>query len=323
MPSPHRIRPSVLAILLATALAALPALADEEPVYIDVEQAKQDPDFLVQGEYLAEAWGAQVVALGDGRFKAYLLRGGLPGDGWNGEGRIELAGERDGDTTQLGGDDLAAEIRDGRMIVRGLEQSELTLSRVQRESPTLGLEPANDAVVLFDGSSADAWNGRMDEQGRLMQGATSERTFEDHFIHIEYLVPFRPHARGQGRGNSGIYMQGRYEVQMLDSFGEEPHDSYNGGIYTVAAPEPNMSYPPLRWQTYDIEFRAARFDDAGNKTENARLTVYHNGVKTHDNVEAPEPTRASPRSDEAGPGPVYLQDHGNPVRYRNIWVIER
>jgi hypothetical protein len=135
-------------------------------------------------------------------------------------------------------------------------------------------------------------------------------------------LPYQPYDRGQGRGNSGIYLQGRYEVQMLDSFGLEGKDNECGGIYEIRDPDLNMCFPPLQWQTYDIEFRQAEFDQRGKKTAPAQLTVRHNGVLIHKDVEVPRTTRAAPVGQE-GPSHefIHLQDHGNPVRYRNIWVV--
>jgi hypothetical protein len=141
-------------------------------------------------------------------------------------------------------------------------------------------------------------------------------------LHIEFMLPFMPKAQGQARGNSGVYLQGRYEVQVLDSFGLEGKDNECGGIYEVKAPDANMCYPPLVWQTYDIKFTAARFDAAGKKTANARMTVFHNGTKIHDNVEVPKATRAAPNAEGPEPGFLHLQDHGCPVRYRNIWILD-
>src|SRR5690606_10766687 len=131
--------------------------------------------------------------------------------------------------------------------------------------------------------------------------------FGDHKIHIEFLLPYKPEARGQGRGNSGIYLQGRYEVQMLDSFGLEGRDNECGGIYSVAKPKVNMCLPPLVWQTYDIDFTAARYDAEGKKTANARITVHHNGVLIHDDIELPHATTASRLKEGPEDGPIYLQ----------------
>ena len=151
-------------------------------------------------------------------------------------------------------------------------------------------------------------------------GIVSRETYNDHRVHVEFRTPFMPDKRGQDRGNSGVYLQGRYEVQVLDSYGLEGMDNEAGGIYTISPPRINMCYPPLQWQTYDIEFHAPRYDDAGNKTEHAKLTVWHNGVLVQDGTEASYFTAAHVGGVMSEPGPLHLQDHGNPVWYRNIWV---
>lgn len=150
----------------------------------------------------------------------------------------------------------------------------------------------------------------------------SKKKFTDQRIHVEFATPFKPKARGQGRGNSGVYVQNLYEVQVLDSYGLAGRNNECGGIYHIAAPKVNMCAPPMRWQTYDIIFHAPRFDEDGNKVKDARMTVFHNGVKVHDNVNVSHATGSHEGRDIHGGGPLYLQDHGNRVRYRNIWVKE-
>jgi hypothetical protein len=142
-------------------------------------------------------------------------------------------------------------------------------------------------------------------------------------LHLEFRVPYQPQDRGQGRGNSGCYVQGRYEVQILDSFGLDSKDNDCGGIYSVSAPALNMSYPPLAWQTYDIDFVAARYDAQGQLIAAPRITVRHNGVVIHRDVELKKVTPGGVEADGPGPGPLHLQDHGNPVRFRNIWFQPR
>jgi hypothetical protein len=200
------------------------------------------------------------------------------------------------------------------------------LKKVVRKSSTLGAKPPQGATVLFDGSTADNFkNGKIVEvDGEKVLAATnpeSLKTFGDHSFHIEFRTPFMPKARGQGRGNSGVYLQGRYECQVLDSFGLEGKNNECGGIYTVAEPIVNMCFPPLSWQTYDVDFKAARYNDKGEKIENARTTIKHNGVVIHDNLEL----KPTPGHRPEGPGPehLYMQDHGNPVVFRNIWVVEK
>ena len=146
--------------------------------------------------------------------------------------------------------------------------------------------------------------------------------FKDFTLHIEFRTPFMPEARGQGRGNSGVYLQGRYEIQVLDSYGLKGEDNECGGIYQVGAPMVNMCLPPLQWQTYDITFQAPRFDASGNKTEDAVVTVVHNGVTIHDHRKLPAPTGGAMDDNISEPGGIYLQDHGNPVQFRNIWLVE-
>jgi hypothetical protein len=148
---------------------------------------------------------------------------------------------------------------------------------------------------------------------------TKER-FGDHKLHIEFKLPYMPFASGQGRANSGVYLHGRYEVQVLDSYGLEGEDNECGGIYQVSKPAVNMCYPPLQWQCYDITFRAPHFDNAMKKTANARITVVHNGVVIHDNIELPKGTGGAIDNNEGRLGVLLLQDHGNPVQFRNIWV---
>jgi hypothetical protein len=138
-------------------------------------------------------------------------------------------------------------------------------------------------------------------------------------------LAYQPEDRGQGRSNSGIYAQGRYEVQILDSFGLEGKHNECGGIYSVKDPDVNMCLPPLAWQTYDIDYTATRYDDQGKIVANPRITVRHNGVVIHQDVELPgeRSTTAAPAGPGPEPGPVFLQNHGCPLRFKNIWVVER
>ena len=184
------------------------------------------------------------------------------------------------------------------------------------------MKPPEGAVVLFDGSHVDEWNGKMDARKLLKAGATTKKKFDSYTLHIEFILPFKPMGRGQNRGNSGVYQQGRYEVQVLDSFGLKGENNECGGVYTIAKPLVNMCFPPLVWQTYDIDFTGATFDAAGKKTANAKMTAKHNGVVIHQDLELPKETGGGTKEAPGG-GPFHLQDHGNPVFYRNIWVLEK
>jgi len=193
-----------------------------------------------------------------------------------------------------------------------------------RRSPTLGLESPEGAIVIFDGTNLDKFQpgAQMNESPRgntLWAGATTT-AFEKrpYKMHVEFMLSYMPQARGQGRSNSGVYLDERYECQILDSFGLEGENNECGGFYQVAAPLVNMCFPPLVWQTYDFEFTPAKYN-GDTKIANARVTVLHNGVLIHDNLEFP--THTAGRKEE-GPEPlgVYLQRHGNRVQFRNIWI---
>jgi hypothetical protein len=157
--------------------------------------------------------------------------------------------------------------------------------------------------------------------GLLQMGAELIPTYRSFQMHLEFLVPYMPAARSQGRGNSGIYLQSRYEVQILDSFGLPGLANECGGLYRQRAPDLNMAFPPLSWQTYDITFRPPVFDRCGQKCRNARLTLLHNGIPVHNDIEIVAKTGAG-RPEGPEPLPIKLQDHGNPVQFRNIWLQE-
>ena len=327
----------MLRLISAAVLAAVLAVAGNcpaaAPPKVFTEPADAGPDFAIQGEYAGTLTidavevkqGAQVIALGDGKFRAVGYVGGLPGDGWLQTEKLSAEGQlKDGavafpvpDTT------YTVTLKDGKMTVKDGDKVIGTLAKVERKSPTLGQKPPAAAVVLFDGTSTDQFpKARMTNDHLLMQGATSKQLFQSFQIHAEFRLPFQPFDRGQGRANSGLYAQGRYEVQILDSFGLDGKNNECGGVYEIAAPKINMCFPPLSWQTYDEDFTTAEYKD-GKKVSNARITLRHNGVLVLDNVEVPRSTTASPLREGPQPGPIYLQDHGNPVRFRNVWVVEK
>ena len=289
-----------------------------------------DPDFLVQGEYVGEVarpdgkkkLGMQVIALGKGKFQAVSYQGGLPGDGWDkGETRKSDGSAVNGVVTFKDGE-YTTTIKDGATAVVTVSAANVgELKKITRQSPTLGAKPPEGAVVLFDGKNADQFeNGRMTDDGLLMQGATTKPKFQTGTLHLEFRLPFGPEE--PSRGNSGCYLQGRYEVQMLNSFGLPPHNHECGGIPGVKEPDVNMCYPPFAWQTYDVDFTAADYKD-GKKVKNARITVRHNGTVIHQDVEVPFATQSSPLAEGPEPGPINLQDHGSQVRYRNLWFVEK
>lgn len=301
------------------------------PTFTNAEEA--GPEFVIQGEYLGEVntddgptpFGVQILALGDGKFRAVAYPGGLPGEGWSrgdekhtAEGKLE-----NGQAVFGGGDGGRGVVKDGELHVSHGGGKTSVLKKVERKSKTLGKEPPEGATVLFDGSSADNFvGGKLVEDNLLGVGCTSKQEMKDHKMHIEFRTPFMPTATGQARGNSGVYVQNRYEIQVLDSFALEGENNECGGVYSMKAPSVNMCYPPLSWQTYDIDFTAARFD-GDKKVANARLTLYHNGVKIYDNIELTDKTPGGAPQEAPGVGPLMLQNHGNPVAFRNIWAVEK
>ncbi|MEO0510463.1 MAG: DUF1080 domain-containing protein [Verrucomicrobiota bacterium] len=218
------------------------------------------------------------------------------------------------------------------------------LTKIERVSPTMGLPAPKEADILI-GDSLENWqhSDGTSATWKLIDGGVMEcypkyagnknggslytrKSYADCELHLEFKLPYAPEASGAGRCNSGLFIQDKYEVQILDSYGVEAGWTDCGALYKVAPPKVNRTAPPEQWQTYDITFRAARYDQAGKFLEHPRITVLHNGRPIHTDEVIPEipynteVRRKMPHPKEALP--LYLQDHGHAVQFRNFWIRE-
>jgi len=224
-------------------------------------------------------------------------------------------------------------IRGAHLAVESEYGQHFELDKIVRKSPNEGLEPPAGAVVLLPykkGVKPDlsAWNNQNWEAldngaARVRQGSntTKEKFGDIKRLHVEFWLPLEPGNRGQGRANSGVFLNDTYEVQVLDSFGLVETSGDCGSLYSIKRPDVNASLPPETWQTYDIEFRAPRLNADGSIKESPRITVIHNGIKIHDNVEIRQGT-ANPKAEQKATGAIQLQDHSHPIQYRNIWLVK-
>jgi Domain of Unknown Function (DUF1080) len=194
---------------------------------------------------------------------------------------------------------------------------------------TLGAKPPEGAIVIFDGKSLAGWvkqDGKTAADWPVHEdmftvghgNIMTQKRFSDFQLHLEFNVPYMPNARGQGRGNSGVYLTGNHELQVLDSYKLKLHSDDCGAIYKQITPSVNACKPPLQWQTYDVTFHKARVE-AGKVVKKAHITVIQNGIKIIDNAEITT-TPGGIGVAEGEDGPLMLQDHGNAVEYRNIWL---
>jgi hypothetical protein len=302
--------------VVGLARAAAPPIESVQGIYEGIAKA-------AGGEHNVEA---RVVAWGHGTYKVYVRQS-------LGEGKVakvELDGKLAGDTLRFSGKAQGAEwaalYANGAIQGTIGKDGKLELKRVLRQSPTLGAKPPAGAIVLLDGKTFDEVIKRGQQEWKLVEGGgiqvpkggmNSKRQFSGNIkLHVEFNLPLMPEARDQGRSNSGVYLPNGDEVQVLDSFGSPSYKGGGcGGLYAYKDPDAFdefslASLPPLQWQTYDIEYRVQKKD--GKPTGKPRVTVLHNGVKIHDNAEMRNDARV---------GGLHFQDHGNPVQFRNIWVV--
>ncbi len=327
--------------LLTTALAALPDpfIGDYRGEWLD-----RPTDFLKNSPQIT----AQVISLGDELYRIRFLseyeRRSTPIF-------IVMGFGRDG-VISIKESNFNCRVEDGVISGEGMYHSKepvrFRLERFTRISKTMGRPAPAGAVVLYDGGSLGAWQHFVDGESidpvwesddgilRVLPrnkndgvggDLVSRGNFKSCELHIEFRLPYEPENRGQGRANSGVFLQGVYEVQILDSYGLVGDWSECGALYKVAPPKVNRCSPPGQWQTYDIVFDAAEYDEDGNLVRNPVITVLHNGELIHNQQELFERTqyyqtnRLEPPP--ADPGPIVLQDHGHPIEFRNIWLVER
>ena len=300
--------------------------------------------------------GAWLASTGGANYGLVVLPGGLmsmpgqPYGGWDNSTRYQgtagpvtgaLSGTTFRVTTSTGGfasDSITGTGESRTMYVHNTNGTSYVLQRVKRHSPTLGLKlsqvsslpGATGGVSLFDSSTGTAdltkWaaseNAPSIKYNLLFRGIKSVQSFGRTFMHIEFLSCFNPTATNQGRANSGIYQQGRYETQVLDSFGQNPGIDQYGSIYSIKAPPFNAELPPqVTYQTYDVYFTPRTSGASGSTTGSAYFTVYANGVKVQDSALATTTTTASYVSLGTNDQPIYLQNHGNEIAFANIWVV--
>ncbi len=288
------------AAVSCSALDRIPAWTDAETALIEM------PTFKLVGEYVsrAENNAIQATQLDDGSFLVSTYRGGLPGAGWD-----------------------ASAIKSEKMTPSELDILLKGYEKTNRVSSTIGLKPPEDAVLVFPDDFTNV------HDGILMAGGRTTKNLGSFRMHLEFMLPFKPgrNPSSQDRGNSGIYIFNNYELQIIDTFGLDlnemnnaiPVESHNtqwcGALYKTKVPDLNMTYPPLRWQTYDIDFTAPLFD-GDVKTRNARITVRQNGILIQDDIELKTGTGMGATRKQVAEGPVFFQDHKNPVMFRNVWA---
>ncbi len=301
----------------AAAYAGDPAVAD--PVQVDAA-------YQYIGEYMGELNGKPIAVQvstrkGDSLFYAKLFQGGLPGIGWNGEKPQLFNGNEAGSQLRLVAENGAAqmEVTPNKVTLADVDHR-VDLRKVARHGVSLGMKPPADAKILFNGTSTNAFkSASMTSDGLLKAGAETVDPVGSCRLHLEFRTPYMAKSEDQKRGNSGIYIQRRYEVQILESFGQDVVFNGCGALYRQREPNVNMALPPLVWQTYDIFFIAAKFDAEGKKTSPAQISVIHNGVPVHYRTAIASKTGAG-KPEGPEPLPLLLQDHSDPVVYRNVWM---
>ena len=285
----------------------------------------------IQGDNETTTLGIQIRPMGEGRFEALSYAGGLPGtEGCQLDQTTSYVGIRAGDTLILSGGPLAIFVDADTCTLVGRDGSRAgRLDRVTRTSPTLGAAPPDGAILITGGDAdAPAYTGGAEvddsdgDQPVVGRGVTIQPMAVDFDLHVEFKLPPMFNQTDQNRGNSGVYLQSRYECQVLDSFAQKPVFNGCGALYRFKPPEMNMTLPPGVWQTYDIRLTGARFAADGRKIRDARISSWLNGVAVQRDVAMPGPTGMGKKESPTMLATV-LQDHGDPVVFRNVWMIDR
>ena len=298
------------------------------PAY--TEAPKGDLNFPLMGEFIGrladndKKLALQIRVMGIDQFDAVAYYGGLPGQPGHQSEPIRFIGMRSNDMVVLSGGPWAIFVEKDLCRVVDRDGNKVgELKRVSRSSRTLHAPAPVGATILFSGKDTEQFTkAEMTPDGLLMHGADVKPKFQDFNLHIEFRLPYMPVASDQNRANSGLYLQSRYECQILDSFATEPKINGCGALYRFKKPDHNMCLPPLTWQTYDVRFTAPRWAADGSKLRNAFVTSWVNGIKVQDNVELPNKTGAG-KAEAPVLLPIRFQDHGDPVRFRNAWVVDR
>lgn len=328
----------VLAGLTVLALGAWLPAAEKAAAKAPAPKVVEQPDDGIHGLYAGKVGGAntempwpitsasaQVISQAGGAYKVNLLV--------DGQKKAELAGKLEGGKVALSGaGGEKGTIENGKLTAEAAG-AKFVLARTTPRSPAELEKPPAGAVVLLPFEEGKApplaewtnaeWQTSTDGSMTVAKGDNfTKRQFGDFKLHLEFRLPFEPSGKGQGRGNSGVYIFSLYEIQILDSFGLPPAANECAAVYTQTPPKVNACFPPGLWQTYDITFHAARLDADGKKTKDAVVTVVQNGVTVQDQTVVKGPTGAARSKPEVKAGQIKLQDHQHPVKFRNIWIQE-
>lgn len=328
----------IFAIVCLVTLPLLAAEDDEAPANgrkvekpVNFIFAKPDP---VMGDYQGDkdSYVVQVSPKGDGTYQANILTA------FDKENNVvtTLQGTTSNDGVGFTGNGWNGTIKNSQFTLSNGSKS-FTLNHITRTSPTMGATPPKGAIVLFDGKDLDAWAKKAGKSWLVEDGPAkwkllddgimeavpgsdciiTHRKFGDCHVHVEFRTLGAP-------SNSGVFLEDRYEANINETYGRtdgSPNAGFDNCTENIR-PRIRPCFPPLAWQTFDIDFQAPRFDANGNKTKNAVATVLFNGVKIYDHQQLDLPHGAARRLGEAPTGPLMLQEHGMPVQFRNIWLVE-